>query len=145
MSIFTVTVLLMMKQIEWHGKPIDSGFLEAFIIKGGSIIAYQNSKYLKIMISCLTMIAAVAVLITGQKFYVFGFWPIAIAWAIVHPLYIMFWSNACSLNNQAGYEVTQSILNFQMVLIGFLAVVSAGVVAKSQAHEAIFFKYFVWT
>ena len=60
-------IYLMVKQIEWHGKPIQSGFHHAFLAKGGTKTGYLLSKYLKLVLSDAILVAVLFFLIYTQK------------------------------------------------------------------------------
>ena len=49
-------IIIMMKQIEWHGKPINSGFHHAYLVKGGTKTGYLVAKYLKMVLSNLVLL-----------------------------------------------------------------------------------------
>ena len=49
-TVLTVCIFLITLQIQWHGKPIYSGFQHAYIVKGGSKTGYMCAKYLKMVI-----------------------------------------------------------------------------------------------
>lgn len=130
-SILTATMYLVLKQVEWHGKPVNSGFYETFLVQGGSQSGYMISKYLKMVLSNLFMILALCILLYGQSFYLWGSLPNIFAWALVNPVYMIYLSSVLTIFSKQSYKITQRILLSFGVLLFMIAFISAGIFAFS--------------
>jgi hypothetical protein len=131
-SISAATVYLMSLQIKWHGKPINSGFYEAYLLKGGFPRAYIWSKYLKAVCSNLVMIAVLFIFIFGMKFCLFTSLIICIIWSFVNPLFVLAFSNIWTIHFDMDFRFVQQRILLFSVATGILAYISAGVIAYSQ-------------
>jgi hypothetical protein len=67
-SLLAATYYLMDLQVEWHGKPVNSRFYETFLVKGGYPSGYLCSKYLKLVLSNMILIAVFILVVFGQRF-----------------------------------------------------------------------------
>ena len=79
-SIVAAIVWLMDLQIKWHGKPINSGFYEAYLLKGGYPRAYLCSKYLKAVVSNFVLVLVLLGLIYGMRIMLISAPIVAFFW-----------------------------------------------------------------
>jgi len=131
-SVLAATIYLMSLQAKWHGKPVNSGFYEAFLLKGGYPRGYLCSKYLKAVCSNLAMVAVLILLIFGQKFILDAAPIIFVVWCFVNPLFVLATSNTWAISMKTDYKYVQKRLIFLTGTIGMLAYISAGTIAFSQ-------------
>ena len=103
-SVSAATIYLMTLQSKWHGKPVNSGFYEAYLLKGGFPRAYLCSKYLKAVCSNLVMILVLFIFIFGMKFCLFASLTIGVIWAFVNPLFVLVSSNVWTINFNMDYR-----------------------------------------
>jgi len=131
-SVVVTIVWLMDLQIKWHGKPINSGFYEAYLLKGGYPRAYLCSKYLKAVCSNFVMIGVLLSLIYGMKFILTATSIICIGWCIINPLFVLSSSSTWIINFNMDYRFVQQRIKLFALGTGILAYFSAGIIAYSQ-------------
>lgn len=141
-SACAAVIYLMYKQADWHGRPISSGFHNAYVIKAGSKSGYLCSKYVKLIVSNLILVSALVLMIYGQKLAIEGAGGILLFWILLNPIYVMAMSSAITLSRKRNYRETKKYLMATSTFIGALAMMGVGVISESQGKQ-ISFWYFV--
>ena len=88
-AILASLVYILQVQAEWHGKPISSGFYDAFILKGGYMTSYNLSKYLKMVITNIELLLMLIVITLSKKMLIPGIGLILALWILTSPLMIL--------------------------------------------------------
>ena len=75
----------MIKQVKWHGYPIQTGFYSAFLVKGGQKTGYFFVKYLKAVLANIIFILLMYTLVYAQKFTLNGTGLMTFFWIFINP------------------------------------------------------------
>ena len=134
-SIVAAIVWLMDLQIKWHGKPINSGFYEAYLLKGGYPRAYLCSKYLKAVVSNFFLVLVLLGLIYGMRIMLISAPIVAFFWCFINPLFVLSLSSSWTINFNMDYRFVQQRLRFLALGTGILSYFTAGVIAFSQGKS----------
>ena len=138
-TILLASIYLIKVQLKWHGKPIQSGFLHAFLAKGGTKMGYYLEKYLKLVISNAVLIGTICILIYSQMLEIEGAIPIYFTWIFASPFMVLAFNNSYILLREEGtYKDNQKRVSSIGTSIVALAFVGAGTVAFSQGNQNAF-------
>ena len=90
----------------WHGKPINSGFHDAFLAKGGYKMTYAFTKYLKGVLANAMIVAIVSIMIYARGFRMPGTTGVLLSFCLVNPLMVIGMSTSVALRAGLSYKVT---------------------------------------
>lgn len=130
-SVLTAVAYVIIQLNKWHGKPINSGFHDAFIAKGGYKFGYLLSKYLKGVLAHTVVIAVVMIAIYGRGFRMPGNFLIFVLFILINPLMVLAFSSFFTINRNLSYKLSESLLNNITGYLMVFALVSAGSLAYS--------------
>ena len=97
-SILTAVAYVIIQLNRWHGKPINSGFHDAFIAKSGYKVGYLLSKYLKGVLAHTVVIVVVMIAIYGRGFRMPGNFAIFCLFILINPLMVLAFSSFTTIN-----------------------------------------------
>ena len=148
-EVYGVTILaaigyLVLKQAEWHGRPIHSGFHSAYLAKGGFKTSYLLTKYLKLVLADVILMTVIVVMIYGQKLAIPGTTYVLILWIFMNPLFILASSNFLTLRLGLHYNEVKKYLTILLGAVGVVAFIIAGVIAFSQTNTDEFTWLLLW-
>ena len=84
-AVFAGAIYIMIKQIKWHGYPIQTGFYSSFLVKGGQKTGYFFVKYLKAVLANIIFILLMYTLVYAQQFTLNGTGLITFFWIFINP------------------------------------------------------------
>jgi len=109
----------MVKQVEWHGRPIESHFYAASLLKGNHHSAFLLARYIKDVLFNLMLIIMFAVILQLFKMDQMSMLPACFFWCFTNPSFVYFVSYLTTWTFGAKYNIAQAaiILSSSIVFI----------------------------
>lgn len=105
------------------------------MIKAGSKSGYTCSKYIKLIISNLLLLAVLFFMVYAQKLAIEGAGLLLLFWVLINPIFVMAISSKITLSGKLHYNETNQYLSTTFVFLGGLALLGVGVVSAGQGKQ----------
>ena len=128
-SLLTAATLLMMEQVLWYGRPIESGLYHMQLIKGGYSSTYFWSKYVKSVLFNALLVSVWAFIKWCFEVRVSGATLIICLWVVFNPFFVFAISNFFILWHRTRYQVAQNAILGVSSILGVIIYLRSGIIA----------------